>query len=81
MWIYFRGKSLGPLEAWEVSMIASKYRNFFIFHSEFGWIYFPKWKKNYDYSGIEPYSKPNIFIMCFRNISYLVIRIFLRGSH
>ena len=76
-----RGKLIGPLDKWEISIISSKYRNFFIYNCNKKWIHFSKWDKNYKESARKPDNKPNSFMIKYRFLLHTTKRTLFRDTH
>lgn len=81
MWIYMRGKLMGPLDKWEISIISSKYRNFFIYNCNKKWVHFSKWDKKYTEFANKPFNKPNSFMIEYRFLLHTIKRNLFRDKH
>lgn len=70
-YIYFQDRIRGPLPDWEIKLTASKYREFFVYIGEKGWVDYNTWKNLIvqqctDAEPLKPPHKSSLNLMMFR---------------
>lgn len=82
-WIFFLGELKGPYEMWEINLIASKYRDFFIFSGELNiWKKFNVWKHtDSKLKTLKPIINPDIKKIFFLKVKRTLKRNFLKNHH
>ena len=81
MWIFFRGRLVGPLEYWEVKLIQSKYKNFFIFTVDKDWVHHDRMKTEYETRKQKPDFLPSAAAICWHEQLLFFRRKILRDTH